>query len=169
MTRVLLLSDTHSYIDDRILHYAKEADQIWHAGDIGDFKVTEPLEKLGAVKAVHGNIDDHKIRAAYPESLYFDCEGLKILMTHIAQYPGRYAAATKALLTSNPCDVLVSGHSHILKVMKDAKFGHLHLNPGAAGTHGFHKMRTALKFVIHNRKIDDLQVIEFGERGRLKP
>ena len=169
MTRIFLLSDTHSYIDDRILHYAQEADQVWHAGDIGDFKVTESLDKLGTLKAVHGNIDDHKMRTAYPETQYFEVEGVKILMTHIAQYPGRYTPSIRALLANNPCDLFVSGHSHILKVMRDPKLGHMHLNPGAAGTHGFHKVRTALKFVIHNRNIDELQVIEFGERGRLKP
>ena len=98
MTRIFLLSDTHSYIDDRILHYAQEADQVWHAGDIGDFKVTESLEKLATLKAVHGNIDDHKMRTAYPETLFFEVEGIKVLMTHIAQYPGRYTPRIRALL-----------------------------------------------------------------------
>ena len=129
MTRILLLSDTHGYIDDRILSYAKSADEIWHAGDIGSFEVTEALEKTGKLRAVHGNIDDHRMRSSYAETLYFQCEGLHVLMTHIAQYPGRYAKNTKELLQKHPCDLLISGHSHILKVARDPKLGHMHMNP----------------------------------------
>ena len=168
MTRILLLSDTHGYVDDRILSYAKSADEIWHAGDIGSFEVTEALEKTSKLRAVHGNIDDHRMRASYAETLYFQCEGLRVLMTHIAQYPGRYAKNTKELLQKHPCDLLISGHSHILKVARDTKLGHMHMNPGASGVHGFHQIRTALQFKVHQNQIETLQVIEFGQRGVVK-
>ena len=113
MTRILLLSDTHGYIDDRILSYAKSADEIWHAGDIGSFEVTEALEKAGKLRAVHGNIDDHLMRSSYAETLYFQCEGLRVLMTHIAQYPGRYAKNTKELLEVGQVDGLLVGKASL--------------------------------------------------------
>jgi uncharacterized protein len=168
MTRILLLSDTHSYIDERILSYAQAADEIWHAGDIGSFEVTDALEKAGTLRAVYGNIDDHEMRSGFPETQYFECEKLRVLITHIAQYPGRYSTSTKSLLQKHPCDLLISGHSHILKVAKDHKLGHLHLNPGAAGVYGFHQVRTALQFTVNSNKLEQLQVIEFGQRGALK-
>lgn len=168
MTRILLLSDTHSYIDERILSYAQAADEIWHAGDIGSFEVTDALEKAGTLRAVHGNIDDYTMRSEFPETHYFECEKLRVLITHIAQYPGRYSTSTKNLLQKHPCDLLISGHSHILKVGRDQKLGHLHMNPGAAGILGFHQVRTALQFTVNSSQLEALQVIEFGQRRALK-
>lgn len=167
MRRILLLSDTHGYIDDRIVAYASDADEVWHAGDIGSFDVTDALEHTAPLRAVHGNIDDHRLRATFPETLYFLCEGIQVLMTHIGQYPTRYSKQTKALIAAHPCDLFICGHSHLLKVARDASLGHLHMNPGAAGVHGFHHLRTALRFTINAGNIEDLQVIEFGPRGRI--
>ena len=165
MTRIFLLSDTHSYCDDRILHYASEADQTWHAGDIGSTAVSDAIEKVSSLKAVYGNIDDHLQRSQYPEDLIFQCENIKVLMTHIAGYPKRYHPRVRSLIEQHQPKLVICGHSHLLKVMNDKQYGHLHMNPGAAGTHGFHKVRTGLQFEIDNDQIKNLKVIEFGVRG----
>lgn len=165
MTRVFLISDTHSYIDERILHYAAKADQIWHAGDIGSIEVTDSLASIKPLRAVYGNIDDHNLRVQFPKELLFDCEGVSVLLTHIAGYPKKYNALAQNLIQQHQPNLVICGHSHILKVMKDSQYGHLHMNPGAAGIHGFHQIRTALEFTIDNDSILDLKVIEFGARG----
>ena len=160
MTKILLLSDTHSYIDDRILQYASKADQIWHAGDIGDLRVTDALAKLKPLKAVYGNIDSAEARSEFPEHARFMCEGVDVWITHIGGYPGRYDRRVREDIRANPPKLFITGHSHILKVMPDKKLGLLHMNPGAAGKHGFHKVRTMLRFEIDGEKIQNLEVIE---------
>ncbi|MFT4669392.1 MAG: putative phosphoesterase [Flavobacteriaceae bacterium] len=161
MTKILLLSDTHSYIDADILKYVKLADEVWHAGDIGDLKVTDAIAKLKPLRAVFGNIDDSKARLEFPLNNRFHCEEVDVLITHIGGYPGRYSPAIRDEIYKNPPRIFISGHSHILKVMNDKKRGILHMNPGAAGTHGFHKVRTMLRFEIDGNDIKNLEVIEF--------
>lgn len=164
MTKILLLSDTHSYIDDDILKYVKQADEVWHAGDIGDLKVTDAIKKLKPLRAVYGNIDDHKARVEFPENNRFMCEDVDVLITHIGGYPPKYNTRTRDLITSNPPRIFICGHSHILKVIPDARYNLIHMNPGAAGKHGFHKIRTMLRFTIDGKKIQNLEVIEFPKR-----
>ena len=161
MTKILLLSDTHSYIDDKILKYVKQADEIWHAGDIGDLKVTDTIKEIKRLRAVFGNIDDAKARVEFPLNNRFLCEDVDVLITHIGGYPGRYSQDIRDEIYSNPPDLFISGHSHILKVMNDKKTGLLHMNPGAVGKHGFQKVRTMLRFEIDGKKIQNLEVIEF--------
>ena len=164
MTKILLLSDTHSYIDDTILKYAKQADEIWHAGDIGNLKVTDTLNAVSPIRGVHGNIDDHIIQKEFPEHIRFFCEKVDVWITHIGGYPPKYNNRVREELKSNPPKLFICGHSHILKVMHDKDLAILHMNPGACGKHGFHQMRTMLRFVIDGEKIKDLEVIELGKR-----
>lgn len=166
MTKILLLSDTHSYIDDRILKYASEADEIWHAGDIGEIKVADELQAIKPLRAVYGNIDNAEVRGEFPLNNIFSVDGVKVVMTHIGGYPGRYNARVKELLINEKPKLYICGHSHILKVMHDKKLNLLHMNPGAAGIHGFHQVRTMLRFTLDNGKIDNLEVIELGKRGQ---
>jgi len=161
MIKILLLSDTHSFIGDDILKYVKQADEVWHAGDIGDLKVTDAIKKLKPLRAVYGNIDNAEARLEFPEHLKFRCEGVKVWITHIGGYPGRYAPAVRNQIRIHTPDLFICGHSHILKVINDKKLKLLHMNPGAAGTHGFHKVRTMLRFEITGEKIQNLEVIEF--------
>lgn len=161
MTKILLLSDTHSYIDDTILKYVKQADEVWHAGDIGDLKVTDTIKKIKPLRAVYGNIDDAKTRSEFPLNNRFMCESVDVLITHIGGYPGRYAPDIRDEIYSNPPQLFISGHSHILKVMPDKKRNLLYMNPGAIGKHGFHKARTMLRFEIEGKEIKNLEVIEF--------
>ncbi|MGJ8666746.1 MAG: metallophosphoesterase family protein [Patiriisocius sp.] len=160
MKKILLLSDTHSYIDDTILKYVKQADEVWHAGDIGDLKVTDAITNLKPLKAVYGNIDDAKARATFPLDLRFHCEEVDVWITHIGGYPGKYNQRIRAEIYTNPPRLFICGHSHILKVMNDKKNGLLHMNPGAIGKHGFHKVRTMLRFEIDGAQIKNLEVIE---------
>tara|TARA_R110000765_G_scaffold74479_3_gene146045 strand:- start:4198 stop:4692 length:495 start_codon:yes stop_codon:yes gene_type:complete len=164
MTKILLLSDTHSHIDDAILKHVKWADEVWHAGDIGTLDVTDAIAKLKPLKGVHGNIDDHIIQKEFPENNRFFCEGVDVLITHIGGYPPKYNIRTRDMIRENPPKLFISGHSHILKVMMDKKLGVLHMNPGACGKHGFHQMRTMLRFIIEGDNIKDLEVIELGKR-----
>ena len=160
MTRILLLSDTHSHLDDKILKYAREADEIWHAGDVGDISVTDTLKKVKPLKGVWGNIDDHEVRTEFPENNRFMCEGVDVWITHIGGYPGRYDKRIREEIKNNPPKLFICGHSHILKVMWDKQLGLLHMNPGAAGKHGFHKVRTMLRFVIDGEEIKNLEIVE---------
>lgn len=164
MTKILLLSDSHSYIDDRILEYASQADEIWHCGDFGSLDVIELLEKVKPMKGVYGNIDNSKIQAEFPEVNRFFCEKLEVLMIHIGGYPGRYTPLTKKEIAEHPPKLFISGHSHILKAMYDEKNKLLHLNPGACGKQGWHKVRTMMRFVVDGEEIRDLEVIELGPR-----
>lgn len=168
MRRILLLSDTHGTIDEPILRRAGQVDEIWHAGDIGSTEVADQLEKIAAFRAVYGNIDDHRMRARFPEDAVFSCEGLRVLITHIAGTPGRYPTVVRNKIAMHKPDLFLCGHSHILKVQRDPVFGHLHMNPGAAGRHGFHKVRTMLEFRIEGREILDLQAVELGLRGAIE-
>ncbi len=161
MTKILLLSDTHSYIDTKILSYAEQADEIWHAGDIGDLKVTDALKKLKPLRAVYGNIDDAKARVEFPLDNHFMCEGVDVWITHIGGYPGRYNQRIREEIRENPPRLFITGHSHILKVMPDPKLKLIHMNPGAIGKHGFQKVRTMLRFEIDGKEIKNLEVIEF--------
>lgn len=161
MKKILLLSDTHSYIDDKILKYVKQADEVWHVGDIGDLNVTDAIKALKPLRAVYGNIDNAEARAEFPEHNRFHCEGVDVWMTHIGGYPPRYNNRVREELKANPPDLFISGHSHILKVMPDKKLDLLHINPGAIGTHGFHKVRTMVRFEIDGKQIKNLEVIEF--------
>jgi hypothetical protein len=164
MKRILLLSDTHSHIDDAIIKYAKKADEIWHAGDIGDLHVTDSLRKIKPLRAVYGNIDDNKAQLDFPLDHKFKCEDVGVWMTHIGGYPNRYNPRIKEEIKQNPPRLFISGHSHILKVMWDKKLNLLHMNPGACGKHGFHEVRTMLQFVIDGENIKDLAIIELGNR-----
>lgn len=164
MKRILLLSDNHSYIDDRIISYAKDSDEIWHGGDFGNMDVIETLEKIKPLRGVFGNIDDAKIRSVFPEVSSFMCEDVKVLMIHIGGYPGRYSPLAKKEIAEHQPQLFISGHSHILKAMNDAKNNLLHLNPGACGKQGWHKVRTMMRFTINGKDIQDLEVIELGTR-----
>lgn len=160
MVRISLLSDTHSFIDSKILSLCEGSDEIWHAGDIGDLKVTEALQEVARVRAVFGNIDDSEIRKVWPLNNRFTCEKVDVWITHIGGYPKRYSPAVKPEIYNASPDLFISGHSHILKVMRDNQNDLLHMNPGAIGKHGFHKLRTMLRFKIEEDRIFDLEVIE---------
>lgn len=166
--RIALISDTHSHLPDNIFEFLEECDEIWHAGDIGDWSVVERLEALGKpFRAVYGNIDDHKVRRAFPEELRFECEGLRVWMIHIGGYPGRYPARIKTQLRKKNVDLFICGHSHILKVMPDPQHQLLHMNPGACGRHGWHKVKTILRFDVVDGKIENLEAVELGLRGAI--
>jgi hypothetical protein len=165
LKKILLLSDTHGFIDDQILKFVKQADEVWHAGDIGDIKVADAIRALKPLRAVYGNIDNAIIRAEFPLDNRFIIEKLDVWMTHIGGYPNRYESRVKADIQTKPPKLFISGHSHILKVINDKKFKLLHLNPGAAGKYGFHQVRTMLRFEIDNGRVDNLEVIELGKRG----
>ena len=164
MKKILLLSDTHSYIDDTILKHVKNADEVWHAGDIGDLNVTDQIQKLKPLRAVWGNIDGDKARVEFPEHNRFTIEGIDVWITHIGGYPGRYNIRVREVIKANPPKLFICSHSHILKVMPDKKLGLLHINPGAIGIHGFHKVRTMLRFTVDNGKIDNLEVIQYDRK-----
>jgi len=163
MLKIGLLSDTHGFWDQRYIKYFNDCDEIWHAGDIGSFDIVEKFETFKPFRAVYGNIDDIKIRDSFPEFLRMNIEDVDVLITHIGGYPGRYSPKVKQILEANPPKLLISGHSHILKVIYDNKFNCLTINPGAAGKYGFHKVRTLVKFVLDNQNIKDLEVIELAD------
>ncbi|GAA3980001.1 metallophosphoesterase family protein [Mucilaginibacter dorajii] len=164
MTRIGLISDTHSYLDESVFKHFENCDEIWHAGDFGTLELADQLAAFKPTKGVYGNIDGKDIRIVYPENLRFNCEGVDVLMTHIGGYPGKYNPSIRTEMYSNPPKLFICGHSHILKVMHDKKINCLHLNPGAAGKQGWHKVRTLMRFNIDGNKIQDLQVIELADR-----
>ena len=164
MTKILLLSDTHSYIDDRMLNYADNADEIWHCGDFGSIDVIEKLQNIKPLRGVFGNIDHAEIRNFFPETLFFSCEEVSVLMIHIGGYPGKYSALARKEITENKPKLFISGHSHILRAMYDQNNHLLHLNPGACGKTGWHKMRTMMRFEIDAQEISNLEIIELGAR-----
>ncbi|MEZ4837965.1 metallophosphoesterase [Flavobacterium sp.] len=164
MKKILLLSDTHSYIDEKILKYVRLADEVWHAGDIGDLSVTDQIKKLKPLRAVYGNIDNDKARMEFPLNNRFFCEGVEVLITHIGGYPGKYNQAIWEKLRINPPKLFICGHSHILKVQYDKVLNLLHMNPGAAGIHGFHQVRTMLRFEIDGEQIKGLEIIEMDKK-----
>lgn len=163
--KIGLLSDTHGFLDPRIFDFFSDCDEIWHAGDIGSMEIANKFEELKPLRAVYGNIDDYKTRIAFPETLRFKVENVDVLITHIGGYPGRYDSSIRSMLSANPPKLFIAGHSHILKVMYDEKLKTLHINPGAAGIYGFHKVRTLIRFVLDCGNIKDLEVIELGQRG----
>lgn len=162
MMRIGLLSDTHGYWDDRYEKYFQDCDEIWHAGDIGSDTLIDKLEKIKPVRAVYGNIDSHATRLRFPQHQKFTMEGIKVWMTHIGGYPGKYDPSVSREIFYNAPDLFISGHSHILKVMSDKNLGLLHINPGAAGKYGFHQKRTLIRFVLNQGNISDLEVIELS-------
>jgi putative phosphoesterase len=164
MKKILLLSDTHSYIDDQILKFVNQADEVWHAGDIGSIEVIDTIINLKPVRAVYGNIDDKLIRSEFPLDTKFTIEGVSVWITHIGGYPNRYDQRIKEEITKNSPKLFISGHSHILKVIYDKKLNLLHMNPGAAGKHGFHNIRTMLRFEVHEGAISNLEIIELEKR-----
>ena len=167
MKKILLLSDTHGHLDQKILKYIDGADEVWHAGDIGTTAVADGISKIKPLRGVYGNIDGHELRSQFPENQIFSCQGVKVLMTHIGGYPGRYNPRVKKLIQEEKPQLYVCGHSHILKVIPDRKNNHLHMNPGACGIQGFHKVRTLLRFELNQGKIENLEAIELGQRGAL--
>ena len=164
--KIGLLSDTHGYIDDRILHHLSNCDEIWHAGDIGTVEVSDRLEGFKPLRAVYGNIDGDKLRRIHPVEQHFVGDGITFWMTHIVGRPGRYSKGIPELIRRRKPDVLICGHSHILKVTRDPVFDLLYINPGAAGVHGFHKTRTLLRFDIKEGKITNMEVVELGPRAK---
>ena len=165
MKRIGLLSDTHGYLDERILFFLGECDEIWHAGDIGNIETANTLSELRPLKAVYGNIDGNTLRTGYPKFQRFICEDVDVWITHIGGYPKHYAPEIRSALKINPPKLFISGHSHILKVIFDDQYGMLCINPGASGIQGFHQVRTLVRFTIDLDKIRDLEVIELGKRG----
>ena len=165
MIRIGLLSDTHGYLDERILTYLGECDEIWHAGDIGNLETAQQLSVLKPLRAVSGNIDGTELRQDYPLTLRFRCEEVEVLIIHIGGYPGHYTPEARKEIGSSTPKLFISGHSHILKVIYDQKYQLLHINPGAAGIQGFHQIRTLIRFTIDRQMIKDLEVIELGRKG----
>ena len=162
--RIGLISDTHGHIDDRMLHHLSACDEIWHAGDIGNFRVTDALASIAPLIAVHGNIDDQLIRRDFPEHQHFQRNGCSVWMTHIGGRPGRYASGIRQGLMDKRPNLFICGHSHLLLVKADPSWGGLYLNPGAAGVQGFHRVRTLLRFTLSDGKVLAPEVVELGPR-----
>lgn len=163
--KILLISDTHSYLDSKIINLIPKCDELWHAGDIGNVITEDYLPENVVFRAVYGNIDDNNNQLKYPEILLFDAEGITVLIKHIGGTPGRYKKDVKMLLLAHKPAIFICGHSHILVIKKDEEFGHWHINPGAAGHEGFHTLRTALWLELDNKKISKIDVLQLGKRG----
>jgi len=159
--QIVLLSDTHHTLDERFFPHFENADEIWHAGDIGSLEITDTLKKYAPIRVVYGNIDDKIIRTEFKVILYFKCEKVNVIMTHIGGYPGRYDKKILPIIEQANPDLFICGHSHILKVMYDKKNQLLHMNPGAIGDYGIHKVKTILCFTIEGKEIKNLRVVEF--------
>jgi putative phosphoesterase len=164
MKNILLISDTHSHLDNALLKHIDVADEVWHAGDIGNVDLTDAIKKRKPLRAVYGNIDDHALRKEFPKNLIFTCEDVKIFITHICGQPTNYLKEVKEILLAEKPKLFICGHSHILKVMYQKQYDVLHMNPGACGVHGFHQIKTVLRFVIDRTEIKDLAIIELGSR-----
>ena len=167
VTKIGLLSDTHGYLDKSVFKHFEACDEIWHAGDFGNIALAEELAAFKPLKGVYGNIDGYDVRSQYPLQLQWQCEEVSVYMLHIGGYPGRYSKEAKQHIANNPTQLFISGHSHILKIMYDEKYSCLHINPGAAGNQGWHKVKTLVRFDIDGRQIKDCEVIEIGKRGAL--
>ncbi|MDQ6813566.1 MAG: metallophosphatase family protein [Bacteroidota bacterium] len=167
MKRIGLISDTHHYLDNAVFHHLDKCDEIWHAGDFGSAAVADALQKLRPLRGVYGNIDGQDIRSKFAEVLDFTIEDVKVLMIHIGGYPGKYSPLAKKEILSKQPKIFIAGHSHILKIMYDEKFQCLHINPGAAGNQGWHKVRTLVRFIIDGGNIRDCEVVELGRRGQV--
>jgi hypothetical protein len=164
MTKIGVLSDTHGYVDNEMLNFFKDCDEIWHAGDIGSIYSADKLAAFKTFHAVHGNIDGHELRITYPKLLRFYCEEVDVLITHIGGYPNHYEKEVQRIFNEKAPKLFIAGHSHILKVIYDKKYDLLHINPGAAGYSGFQLVRTAVRFSIDKSNIRNLEVIEFKKR-----
>jgi putative phosphoesterase len=160
MYRIGLMSDTHGYLHPSVFTHFAGVDEIWHAGDIGSAEVAGALAAFKPLRAVYGNIDGRDITSRFPEDQRFDCQGIDVWMTHIGGYPGKYAPRIKPLIQADPPQLFICGHSHILKVIPDTRLGLLHINPGACGRQGWHKVKTLVRFEINDAKVEHLQVIE---------
>jgi len=166
MPTIGLISDTHGYLDEKVFKYFADCDEIWHAGDFGTKEVSDQLAAFKKLRGVYGNIDDKSIQAIHPKDEKFEMEGLRIWMTHIGGYPGKWNKEVRKEITENPPNLFICGHSHILRVMQDPNLrGMIFINPGAAGKEGFHKIRTIVKFDLKNGKVENMKVIELGKRG----
>jgi len=159
-----LISDTHGFLDIKIFEHFAQCDEIWHAGDFGANDLISQLQSFKPLKGVNGNIDEPGIRNEFPEQMVFMCEDVKVMMRHIGGYPPKYNPATKKEILLHRPQLFISGHSHILKIMYDEPLSCLHMNPGAAGKHGWHKLRTLIRFVIDGRNMKDCEVIELGKK-----
>ena len=164
MTRIGLISDTHGFLDETVFEHFKNCDEVWHVGDFGSEELAERIKEKKSLKGVYGNIDGPEIRKEFHEQLVFMCEGIKVMMRHIGGYPPKYNSETKKELLIHRPQLFISGHSHILKIMYDDKLNCLHMNPGAAGKQGWHKVRTIIRFVIDGNEMKDAEVIELGPR-----
>ena len=165
--KIGLLSDTHGHLDAKVFEYFKDCDEVWHAGDIGD-DVADLLAEFKPLRAVFGNIDDKKLQSRFPEDLRFTCEELNVWITHIGGVPPRYNPRVKKILTEDPPDLFICGHSHILRIIKDPAMNNMvYINPGAAGNHGFHHIKTLVRFNVKKKEIQNLEVIEMGRRGAI--
>lgn len=167
MKRICLLSDTHSHLDEGILKHVRNCDEVWHAGDIGNTEVADSLSEIKPLRAVYGNIDGAELRRMFKRDAVFETEGVKVWITHIGGYPGRFPSSILNGIAEYKPDLFICGHSHILKVMHDKQLGLLHMNPGAAGHHGFHNVRTLLLFSLDQGRILDASVVELGRRGQI--
>lgn len=164
MKKIGVISDTHCFFDDKLKHFLSEVDMIWHAGDFGNLETADKIAAFKPLAGVYGNIDDAQVRIVHPQYQCFECEGVKVLMTHIGGYPGRYEPDTRLKIDQYKPRLFISGHSHILKVMPDRRRNLLHINPGAAGINGFHHVRTAVRFILDKGDIRDLEVGEWPRR-----
>lgn len=164
MKRIGIISDTHNYLDEAVFKHFEQCDEIWHAGDFGSIEIADKLKAFKPLKGVYGNIDGQDIRSIYPEKLRWKCEGVEVMMIHIGGYPPRYNPAVKKELSSAPTQLFISGHSHILKIMYDDALQCLHINPGAAGNQGWHKVKTLVRLTIDGKDMKDCEVIELGKR-----
>lgn len=165
MLRIGLISDTHHYLDDAVFKHFEQCDEIWHAGDFGTIAIAEALRNFRPLVGVYGNIDGQDIRSEYKEEAIFTREGVKVYMKHIGGYPPKYTPQVRPVIAAEKPSLFISGHSHILKVMFDDKLQCLHMNPGAAGLQGWHKVRTLIRFVIDGKDMKNCEVIELGKRG----
>ena len=166
MKKIGLLSDTHDYLDPKLKGFFAPCDEIWHAGDVVSYHILDELQSWKPIRVVYGNACNADVRKDWPLDDRFTCEGVRVWMTHIGGYPGRYSQRVRQELMKEVPDVFICGHSHILKVMRDEKFGHMVINPGAAGNHGFHKVKTAIRLDFASGGLKNLEVIELGMRGR---
>jgi putative phosphoesterase len=160
MKKIGILSDTHGYFNEKLIEFFSNCDEIWHAGDIGNIETADKIAKIKPLRAVHGNIDGHEVRIVHPQYLRFKIEDVDVLITHIGGYPGNYDRTIRDQLKSNPPKLFVCGHSHILKIMYDKKLDLLHINPGAAGKSGFHKVSTAVRFCIDKNNFKEMEILE---------
>ena len=164
MKRIGLISDTHGFLDEQVFSFFEKCNEIWHAGDFGNIELANKLAAFKPLKGVYGNIDDNDIRAIYPENLFFNCEEVRVFITHVGGYPPKYNSRVNPLIKKNKPKLFISGHSHILKVIYDDKAQCLHINPGAAGKEGWQEMRTIMRFTIDGADIKDSEIIKLGKR-----